>query len=150
MKTFKRIAALALALILALSMVGCSSDGVKDDGTQTELVQSINATGKYLTRKITSPTYGDENAIIALNRSTYIDFWHKHSSNYVNQVNHLIKTNGSVLGDASKKIVYAEGYPDVILAVTTCGIYANWSSAQDLMEGISFDNVVMMGGYLNK
>ena len=148
MKTFKRIAALALALILAFSMVGCSSDGVKDDGTQTELVQSINATGKYLTRKITSPTYGDENAIIALNRSTYIDFWHNRTQNYMSKLNAFIKNNGRVLG--KNKEVYADGYPDVILSVTTAGIYANWSSSQDLLEGISFDKVVMMGGAINK
>ena len=91
MKTFKRIAALVLAVVLAFSMVGCSSDGVKDDGTQTELVQSINATGKYLTKKITSPTYGDENAIIALNRSTYIDFWHNRTQNYMSKLNAFIK-----------------------------------------------------------
>ena len=147
---FKRIIALAMALVLAFAMAGCSSDGIKEEGTPSELVQQINATGKYLEKKLDPPKYGDENAIIALNRSTYIDYWHVDSTNYVNQLNHLIKTNGKVLGDGSKKIVYAEGYPDVILAYTTCGIYANWTSSQDLMEGISFDNVVMMGGYLNK
>ena len=147
---FKRIMALTMALVLAFAMVGCSSDGIKEEGTPSELVQQINATGKYLEKKMDPPKYGDENAIIALNRSTYIDYWHVDSTNYVNQLNHLIKTNGKVLGDGSKRIVYAEGYPDVILAFTTCGIYANWSSSQDLLEGISFDNVVMMGGYLNK
>ena len=74
MKKFRRIAAMVMAVVLSLSLVGCSGDGVKDDGTQTELVQTINTTGKYLTKKITRPTYGDENAIIALNRSTYIDY----------------------------------------------------------------------------
>ncbi len=148
MKNFKRIMALVLAVVLAFAMVGCSSDGVKDDGTQTELVQTINATGKYLTKKITAPTYGDENAIIALNRSTYIDYWHNRTTNYYNKINHFIKSNGYVLGEDRQ--VYADGYPDVILAVTAAGIYANWSNAQNLIEGISFDNVVMMGGYLNK
>ena len=148
MKNFKRIIALALSIVLTVAMVGCSTDGIKDDNTQTELVQSINATGKYLTRKITSPKYGDENAIIALNRSTYIDFWHNRTTLYVSKINGMIKNNGYVLG--KKHEVYADGYPDVILTMTTAGIYANLSSSQDLIEGISFDKVVMMGGPLNK
>ena len=150
MKKFARIAALVMAVVLSLSLVGCSSDGVKDDGTQTELVQSINATGKYLTKKVTAPTYGDENAIIALNRSTYIDYWHNRTTNYVNKLDHFIKSNGYVLGDSKTREVYADAYPDAILAMTTAGIYANWASSGDLIQGISFDNVVMMGGYLNK
>ena len=148
MKYFKRIIALALSVVLAVAMVGCSADGVKDNGTQAELVQSINETGKYLTRKIASPKYGDENAIIALNRSTYIDFWHNRTTVYVSNINAMIKNNGYVLG--KKHEVYADGYPDVILSMTTAGIYANLSSSQDLIEGISFDKVVTMGGTLNK
>ena len=112
MKKFRRIAAIVMAVILSLSLVGCSGKGVQDDGTQTELVQAINDTGKYLLKEITAPTYGDENAIIALNRSTYIDYWHNRTTNYVNKVEHIIKTNGYVLGDSSKEIVYAEGYPE--------------------------------------
>lgn len=148
MKNFKRIMALVLTVVLSIAMTGCYASGIETEGEPTQLVQQINATGKYLTKKISAPTYGDENAIIGLTRSTYIDFWHKHPTNYVNKINHFIKSNGYVLGEDHQ--VYADGYPDVILAVTTCGIYANWSSATDLLEGISFDNVVMMGGYLNK
>ena len=150
MKKFRRIAALVIAVILSLSLVGCSSDGLVDDGTQTELVQTINATSKYLLKKITAPTYGDENAIIALNRSTYIDYWHNRTTNYVHQLDHVIKTNGYVLGDSKTREVYADAYPDAILAMTTAGIYAHWASSGDLLQGISYDNVVMMGGYLNK
>ena len=150
MKKFRRIAAMVMAVVLSLSLVGCSGDGVKDDGTQTELVQTINATGEYLTKKITRPTYGDENAIIALNRSTYIDYWHNRTTNYVNQLDHVIKTNGYVLGDSKTREVYADAYPDAILAMTTAGIYAHWANSGDLLQGISYDNVVMMGGYLNK
>ncbi|MBR5874361.1 MAG: hypothetical protein IKY90_06480 [Oscillospiraceae bacterium] len=149
MKTFKRITALVMAVILSLSLVGCSS-GIEADETNAELVQAINNTSEYILKEVTAPTYGDETAIIALNRSTYIDYWHSLTTNYVNKLDHLIKTNGYVLGDGSKKIVYAEGYPDAILAMTTAGIYANWANSGDLLKGISYDNVVMMGGYLNK
>ena len=149
MKNFRRIAALVIAVILSLSLVGCS-DGLEDNGTNTELVQAINSTSKYLLKEVTAPKYGDETAIIALNRSTYIDYWHNRTTNYVNRIDHFIKTNGYVLGEGSKKIVYADGYPDVIHAMTTAGIYANWANSGDLIQGISFDNVVMMGGYLNK
>ena len=150
MKKFKRIAAIVMAVILSFALVGCSGDGIKDDGTQTELVQAINTTGKYLVKKITAPTYGDETAIIALNRSTYIDYWHNRTTNYVNKLDHFIKTNGYVLGDSKTREVYADDYPDAILAMTTAGIYANLAASCDLIQGISFDNVVMMGGYLNK
>ena len=150
MKKFKRIAAIVMAVILSFALVGCSGDSVEDNGTQTELVQSINATGKYLVKKVTAPTYGDEIAIIALNRSTYIDYWHNRTTNYVNQLDHVIKTNGYVLGNSKTREVYADAYPDAILAMTTAGIYAHWASSGDLLQGISYDNVVMMGGYLNK
>ena len=149
MKNFRRIAALVMAVILSLSLVGCSS-GIEADETNAELVQAINNTSKYILKEVTAPTYGDETAIIALNRSTYIDYWHNRTTNYVNKLDHLIKSNGYVLGNGSKKIVYAEGYPDAILAMTTAGIYANWANSGDLLQGISYDNVVMMGGYLNK
>ena len=149
MKKFRRIAALVMAVILSLSLVGCSS-GIEADETNAELVQAINNTSKYILKEVTAPTYGDETAIIALNRSTYIDYWHNRTTNYVNKLDHLIKSNGYVLGNGSKKIVYAEGYPDAILAMTTAGIYANWANSGDLLQGISYDNVVMMGGYLNK
>ncbi|MBQ7902537.1 MAG: hypothetical protein IJ362_02285, partial [Oscillospiraceae bacterium] len=148
MKNFKRFMAVILAVILSFSLVGCSKDGVADDGTNTELVRAINASGKYLTKKITAPKYGDENAIVALNRSTYIDYWHNRTTNYVNKVNHDIRLNGGYVG--SDKELVAEDYPEVIYAITASGIYANWASAQDLIRGISIDNVVMMGGYLNK
>ncbi len=150
MKKFRRISTLIMAVVLSLSLVGCDSTGVMDDGTQTELVQSINATGKYLLKEVTAPGYGDENVIIALNRSTYIDYWHNRTTNYVNKLDHLIKSNGYVLGDSKTREVYADAYPDAILAMTTAGIYANWAASGDLLQGISFDNVVMMGGYLNK
>lgn len=148
MKNFKRFMAVILAVILSFSLVGCSKDGVADDGTNTELVQAINASGKYLTKKITAPRYGDENVIVALNRSTYIDYWHNRTTNYVSKVNNDIRLNGGYVG-VDKEVV-AEDYPEVIYAITASGIYANWASAQDLILGISIDNVVMMGGYLNK
>lgn len=148
MKNLKRFMAIVLAVILSFTLVGCSGDGVADDGTQTELVQAINASGKYLVKEITAPRYGDENAIIALNRSTYIDYWHNRTTNYVSKANNDIRLNGGYVGNDGELI--AEDYPEVILAITTAGVYAQWSSAQDLIEGLSFDNVVMMGGYLNK
>ena len=80
MKVFKRLSALAMAIVMAMSMEGCHyAVGVEDDGTQTHIVEAINDAGKYLVNKITTPTYGDETAIIALNRSTYIDYWHNRS-----------------------------------------------------------------------
>ena len=148
MKNMRKIIALVLAMIMTFAMVGCSGDGIKDDGTQTAIVESINGAGKYLTKKITSPKYGDETAIIALNRSTYIDYWHNRSQLYISGVEHILRSNGGILGDS--KQVYADGYDDAILAHTTVGIYADKASAAILTQGISIDAVLMMGGTLNK
>ena len=149
MKNFKRIIALVLTFVMIFSLTGCTNEtGVEDDGTQTEIVTAINAAGKYLTKKITDPTYGDEAAIIALNRSTYIDYWHNRSTLYVTGLEHVFRKNAGVLGDG--KTIWAEGYPDVILAHTAVGILADLSSAAVITQGISYDSVVMQGGYLNK
>lgn len=149
MKKFKRIIALVLAAMMAFSVAGCSSDeGVKDDGTHTELVAAINGAGKYLVKKVTGPTYGDETVIIALNRSTYIDYWHNRSIVYDDKIDHIVKSNGYTLG--SKGDLYYDGYDDVILAHTAIGIYADKASSNDFTQGISYDSVVTKGGYLNK
>ncbi len=149
MKNFKKIIALVMAVILAFSVVGCSSKtGVEDDGTQTEIVTAINGAGKFLVKKITSPTYGDETAVIALNRSTYIDYWHNISRLYEDKLTHVVRSNGYVLGKNGK--VYVDGYDDVILAHTAIGVLADKASANDFTQGISYDSVVMEGGYLNK
>ena len=148
MKNMRKIIALVLAIVMTFAMAGCSSDGIADDGTNTALIESINGAGKYLTKKITSPTYGDETAIIALNRSTYIDYWHNRSQLYISGVEHILRSNAGILGDG--KVVYADGYDDTILAHTAVGIYADKASAAVLTQGISIDQVLMMGGTLNK
>ncbi len=149
MKNLKKIIALMLCVVMAFSMTACGSKtGLTDDGTQTAITEGINGAGKFLVKKITSPSYGDETAIIALNRSTYIDYWHNRSTLYDEGLAHVVKSNGYVLGKDGK--VYADGYDDVILAHTTIGILADKSQANNFIDGISYDSVVMQGGYLNK
>ncbi len=147
MKNFKKIIALVLVVILSFSVVGCSSKvGVEDDGT--EIVAAINSAGKYLVKKTSSPTYGDETTVIALNRSTYIDYWHNISQVYEDKLTHVVRSNGYVLGKNGK--VYVDGYDDAILAHTAIGVLADKASSNDFTQGISYDSVVMEGGYLNK
>ncbi len=149
MKTFKKIAALMMTIIIAVSMTGCHyKTGLEDDGTQTHIVEAINGAGEYLVKKITSPTYGDETAIIALNRSTYVDYWHNRSEMYEQGLNHVLKSNGFMLGDKGE--IYYDGYPDVIMAHTAIGVYADKSSSAVLTQGISYDEALMLGGTLNK
>ncbi|MBQ8603640.1 MAG: hypothetical protein IJ410_02185 [Oscillospiraceae bacterium] len=149
MKAFRKIAALVMTVIMAVSMAGCHFQvGVEDDGTQTHIVEGINKAGKYLVKKITSPTYGDETAIIALNRSTYIDYWHNRSELYEQGLDHVVQSNGSYLGKNGE--IYYDGYPEVILAHTAVGVLADKASSTILTQGISYDEALMKGGILNK
>lgn len=149
MKKFRKIIALIMTMVMALSMAGCHYDvGVEDDGTQTHIVNAINGAGEYLVKKITTPTYGDETAIIALNRSTYIDYWHNRSELYEQGLDHVLKSNGYLLGDKGE--VYYDGYPEVIIAHTAIGVFADKASSAVLTQGISYDEALMLGGTLNK
>lgn len=145
MKNSKRFIALVLAIIFTFSLAGCSSSKVSDE---TAIGQSINSAGKYLVKKNTKPGYGDEIMLIALLRSNYIDYWHNRATLYESAMNNMISRNSYVLGEKGE--VYSDGYPKVILAFTALGKYADRTSAADLIMGISFDSVVLEGGYINK
>lgn len=149
MKTFRRITALMLTMVMALSMAGCHyKTGVEDDGTQTHIVEGINKAGKYLVNKITTPTYGDETAIIALNRSTYIDYWHNRSEMYEQGLDHFVQSNGGYLGKDG--VTYYDGYPEVILAHTAVGVLADKASSAVLTQGISYEVSFENSDVLNK
>lgn len=145
MKNSKRFIALVLAIIFTFSLAGCSSSKVSDE---TAIGRSINSAGKYLVKKNTKPDYGDEVMIIALLRSNYIDYWHNRVTVYESVMNSMISRNSYVLGEKGE--VYSDGYPRVILAFTALGKYADKTSAANLIMGISFDSVVLEGGYINK
>lgn len=145
MKNSKRFIALVLAIIFTFSLAGCSSSKVSDE---TAIGQSINSAGKYLVKKNAKPDYGDEIMLIALLRSNYIDYWHNRATLYESAMNSMISRNSYVLGEKGE--VYSDGYPRVILAFTALGKYADRTSAADLIMGISFDSVVLEGGYINK
>ncbi|MBR5520532.1 MAG: hypothetical protein IKU54_00900 [Oscillospiraceae bacterium] len=148
MKNIKKIITLVMAMVMALSMVGCHySVGVEDDGTQTHIVESINSAGKYLVDKIKSPSYGDEAAIIGLNRSTYIDYWHNRSEMYEQGLDNFLKHNGSYVGEKGE--IYYDGYPEVILAHTAIGVLADKASSAVLTQGISYEESKINGGVLN-
>lgn len=149
MKVFKRLSALAMAIVMAMSMAGCHyAVDVEDDGTQTHIVKAINDAGKYLVNKITTPTYGDETAIIALNRSTYIDYWHNRSEMYEQGLDHFLQSNGGYLGKDGD--TYYDGYPEVILAHTAVGVLADKASSAVLTQGISYEVSFENSGVLNK
>jgi len=149
MKKFKKVIALIMTIAMALSLAGCHYDvGVEDDGTQTHIVNAINSAGKYLVKEITTPTYGDETAIIALNRSTYIDYWHNRSEMYEQGLNHYLKSNGSYLGEDGK--IYYDGYPEVIMAHTAVGVLADKASSAVLTQGISYKQSFDNSSKLNK
>ena len=146
MKTFRRIAAMVMAVVLCVSLAGCSNVGSKS--SDPEMRQAIDAAGKYLTKKITKPHFGDEVAVIALNRSDYIDYWHNRSTIYVTSLDHDIKSNGYMISNHGD--IIANGYPPAMLAITAVGIYADKTSSADLTTGISYDSIVLEGGYINK
>ncbi len=149
MKKFRKIIALIMTMAMALSMAGCHYDvGVEDDGTQTHIVSSINSAGKYLVNKIKTPTYGDETAIIALNRSTYIDYWHNRSEMYEQGLDHFVKSNGSYVGKDGK--IYYDAYPEVILTHTAIGVYADRAASAVLTQGISYKQSFDNSSKLNK
>lgn len=146
MKIFKRFAALMLAVVLSVSLVGCTDSKIKSQDPAMQ--EAIDGAGKYLIKKITKPTYGDETAIIALNRSNYIDYWHNRSTIYVTSLDHVIKSNGYTISKHGD--IIAEAYPQAILAMTAVGIYADKTASADLTAGIGYDNIVLQGGYINK
>ncbi len=146
MKKFKRITAFAMAVVLSVLFVGCSKSG--NTSSDPEMKRAIDSAGKYLIKKINKPTFGDEIAVIALNRSNYIDYWHNRSTLYVTSLDHYIKSNGYMVADHGK--IIPEGYPPTILAITSVGIYADKTASSDLTTGISYDSIVLEGGYINK
>lgn len=149
MKKFNKLIALLMAIVLTLSLVGCSNTGVSgEDGTESVIEQSINAAGKYLVKKTTKPQYGDEKIMIAILRSGYIDYWHNRATVYGTTMDSMISSNGGKVGE--KGNLYAEAYPSVIEAYTAIGIYADKTANADLLRASSYDNIVMQGGYLNK
>ena len=146
MKRFRRIAAMLMAVVLCFSLAGCSKVGSKS--SDPEMRRAIDGAGKFLTKKITKPHFGDEVAVIALNRSDYIDYWHNRSTIYVTSLDHDIKSNGYMISNHGD--IIANGYPPAMLAITAVGIYADKTSSADLTTGISYDSIVLEGGYINK
>ena len=80
MKGIKRAAALFLALVMSVAMVSCGTS----DADMTVTQQSAQSAAKWVKKKIvgTSPTYGDEWALIALTRGGYLDIFSRTSTTY--------------------------------------------------------------------
>lgn len=147
MKYMKKFFALMLAFAMVLSFAACSAKSNID--TSTDLGRAVNSASDYLYKTVKKTAkYGDEEAIIGLLRSGYIDYWDDLSEDYKMHMNDFIRKNGSIIG--LKGDNYYDAYPNVIFTYTACGIYANKTSNADLTSGISNDNFVMKGGYLNK
>lgn len=144
MKNFKRITALGLTMVLMLSLIGCKPKTVPSD----DIEAAIQSSGKYLTKSTYKPTYGDEWMIVALLRSNYIDYWHNRVVVYESAMNNFLSRNSGVVGKDGE--VYAQAYPSVIFAYTALGKYADRTSSANLLMGVSFDSVVLEGGYINK
>lgn len=145
MKFMKRAFALAISLIISLSLVACSGKG---DFTDSPLDSAIQDAGKYLVSKIKTPDYGDEIAIISLVRSQYIDYWHNRAITYESSLNNVIRRNGYMVGTNGEG--RSEDYPDVALAFTAIGKYADKTAAANFIAALSNDSFVLEGGYINK
>ncbi len=148
MKTFKRLTAAVLALIMCISLTACSSAGVEDDGTQTAIVNGINSAGKYLTSKIKNSDIGYEYGIIALNRSTYIDYWHTISETYDEKAANTIRLNAYKMWE--KDPAYAAYYDEMIVCHTTIGILADFSSKGDLTEALSYEKILALSAPIHR
>lgn len=147
MKHTKKFFALILAFAMLLSFAACSAKSNID--TSTDLGRAVNSASEYLYKTVKKTAkYGDEEAVIGLLRSGYIDYWDDLSEDYKMHMNDFIRKNGSIIG--LKGVNYYDAYPNVIFAYTACGIYADKTSNADLTSGISTDSFVMKGGYLNK
>jgi hypothetical protein len=145
----KRMIAGLLAVLLVFSMTSCRKDKTPaDEYDNTDIGVSIQEAGHYLYKKVKTPKYGDEDAVVALLRSDYIDFWDKIATEYMSSFNRFISKNMGYIGENEE--IYYDKYPDVIFAVTAAGIYADRTSNADLIPGVSIDSVVLRGGYLNK
>ncbi len=144
MKHLNKIISLLLVFVMALSLTGCQSAPETDD----RLELAIYTTGSYLEGETKNPEYGNELEFIALLRSGHIDFWDRPATTYETRVNSFLSDNAGVLGEDFDS--HPDKYPDVILAYTALGKYADRTSNADLLIGISFNSELLKGGYLNK
>ncbi len=148
MKNFKRLIAVVLTMVMCFSFTACSSTGVKDDGTQSAVVEGINGAGKYLTGKIRNSDIGYEYGIIALNRSTYIDYWHTISETYDEKAANTIRLNAYKMWE--KDPAYAKLYDEIIICHTTIGILADLSSKGDLTEALSYEKILDLSAPIHR
>ncbi|MEG1782618.1 MAG: prenyltransferase/squalene oxidase repeat-containing protein [Oscillospiraceae bacterium] len=144
MKKTNKLLALLLTALMAFSLFGCAPKPQPKD----DIELAIQKAGKYLVKSTYKPKYGDETMMLALLRSDYIDFWHNRSVVYEAALNNFLKRNSGIVGKNNK--VFASEYPPVIYAYTALGKYADKTASADLSMGISFDSVVLEGGYINK
>ncbi len=145
MKSLKKLLALILSISIVLSLTACSEQPPQTDD---EIELAIHYTGEYILEEMGRADYGDEVAITALIRSNHIDFWHTQALNYETEMNDSLSRNAGIVGEDSQG--HIEKYPDVIFAFTAVGKYADKTSKANLMQGVSYDSTVLLGGYLNK
>lgn len=97
MKYMKKFFALILAFAMVLSFAACSAKSNID--TSTDLGRAVNSASDYLYKTVKKTAkYGDEEAIIGLLRSGYIDYWDDLSEDYKMHMNDFIRKNGSIIG----------------------------------------------------
>ena len=144
MKRSKKLIVLLLTAIMAFSLFGCAPKPEPKDDIEAAIQQA----GKYLVKSTMKPSYGDEMMMVALLRSDYIDYWHNRPTVYESSMNNFLSRNSGIVGKNNE--AYSDAYPSVIFAYTAIGKYADKTSNAVLTMGISFDSVVLEGGYINK
>ena len=131
---FRKVISLLLAAVMALSLAACSAKEV-DEYKDTDVGQAIELTGSYMRKKMGSPKFGDEEKIVALLRSDYVDYWDNKIEIFRNALNKYLNNHGGILGK-SDAILY-DRYDDVIMAYTAAGVIADKSAYADLVDGVA-------------